>query len=306
MGDDSELNSSQTLLEVFKRLPVHLQRKFSDKVMLIRLATQRHLHSYCLSLKTLQIVRIHFLAKPCHNQRDIKLKSGQVFSAQSKAVDEKHCQKNPRDVCPSCNFNNHTLSSSIEPNPPPSAESTTTDASVTVSVHNYKVRLMVLPVRVYDEDLNKFVDTYGFLDSGSEMSFCTTSLRKLQLQGKEVTKNIVGLSGSRLHRGSMVSFSMKGLESNVISIRNVFAIDALPKLAESIPSNNDIERYEHLRGLHFPEVHSKDVEVLVGAAVLEAHEITESRYGKDAQPEAIRTGLGWTLVGPEPCLSGKK
>ena len=29
---DSELNSSQTLLDVFKRLPMHLQRKFSDKV----------------------------------------------------------------------------------------------------------------------------------------------------------------------------------------------------------------------------------------------------------------------------------
>ena len=108
------------------------------------------------------------------------------------------------------------------------------------------------------------------------MSFCTNSLmKKLHLQGKEVTKNIVGLSGSRLHLGSMVTLSMKGLaESNVNRIRNVFAIDALPKLAESIPSNNDVERYEHLRGLHFPEIHSKEVEVLIGAAVLEAHEIT--------------------------------
>jgi len=61
-----------------------------------------------------------------------------------------------------------------------------------------------------------------------------------------------------------------------------------------------------LRGLHFPEVHSKEVQVLIGAAVLKVHEITESRYAKDAQPKAVRTGLGWTLVGPEPCLSGKK
>ena len=63
-------------------------------------------------------------------------------------------------------------SGGIEPNPPPGAESTTTDASVTVSVHTggCKVRLMVLPVRVYDEDLTKFVDTYGFLDSGSELT----------------------------------------------------------------------------------------------------------------------------------------
>ena len=75
---------------------------------------------------------------------------------------------------------------------------------------------------------------------------------------------MVGLSGSRLHRGSMVTLSMKGLaESNVIRIRNVFAIDALPKLAESIPSNYDVERYEHLRGLHFPEVHSKEVKFLL-------------------------------------------
>jgi len=64
---------------------------------------------------------------------------------------------------------------------------------------------MVLPVRVYEEDLTNFVDTYGFLDSGSEMSFCTTSLKTLHLHGKEVTKNIAGLSGSRLHCGSRVS-----------------------------------------------------------------------------------------------------
>jgi len=56
------------------------------------------------------------------------------------------------------------LSGGIEPNHPPSAESTTTDASITVSVHTggYKVRLMVLPVRMFDEDPTKFVDTMDF------------------------------------------------------------------------------------------------------------------------------------------------
>ena len=382
-GYDSELNSSQTLLDVFKRLPVHLQRKFSDKVDVYSIgyaATFSQLLSFVEdAADRANSLFGEALAQPVRYNQSCprKPKSGQVFSAQSITVDEKHCLNNSRVVCPSCNCNNHTLpkcrkflrkplqerwhfvkgkrlcfnclgsdhvsrdckcelkckvcsrlhhtvlhrefarpnrrsnpSSSIEPNPPLSAESTTTDSSVTVSVHtgSYKVRLMVLPVRVYDEDHTTFVDTYGFLDSGSEMSFCTTSLmKKLHLKGKEVTKNIVGLSGSCLHHGRMVSLSMKGLaESNVIRIRNVFAIDALPKLAESIPSNNDVKRYEHLRGLNFPEVHSKEVEVLIGAAVLEAHEMTESKYGKDAQPKAVRTGLGWTLVGPEPCFSGKK
>ena len=143
------------------------------------------------------------------------------------------------------------------------AKKSTADPAVTVSVltGSYKVRLMVLPVRAYGDNVTNFVDTYAFLDRGSEMSFCTMKLmQKLRLHGKEVTKNIVSLSGSRSHHGSMVTLSVKGFaESNVIRIQDVFAIDRLPKLTESIPSDNDVKRYKHLRGLHFPEVHSNEV-----------------------------------------------
>ena len=243
-GYDSELNSSQTLLDVFKRLPVHLQRKFSDEVVysIGYAVTFSQLLSFVEDAA--DRANSHFgqaLSQPARYNQSCprKLKSGQVLSAQSKTVEERHCQRNPRNVCPSCNCNNHALSKcrkflrkpiherwhfvkdkrlcfnclgvdhmsrdckceskckacsrphhtvlhrefaqpnrrsnlsgGIEPNPPASAESTTTDASVTVSVHTggYKVRLMVLPVRVYDEDLTKFVDNYGFLDSGSELT----------------------------------------------------------------------------------------------------------------------------------------
>jgi len=53
--------------------------------------------------------------------------------------------------------------------------------------------------------------------------------------------------------------------------------------------------------LHFPELHSNEIEVLIGAAALEAHEITDSRCGTNSQPKAVRTGLGWTLIDPEIC-----
>jgi len=47
-------------------------------------------------------------------------------------------------------------------------------------------------------------------------------MQKLRLQGKEVTKNIVSLSGSRSHRGSMVTLFVKNFaESNVICIQEV-------------------------------------------------------------------------------------
>ena len=60
---DSGLNSSQTLLDVFKRLPIHLQRKFSDRVDVNQSVTQVHFRSCCLSLKKLQIALIRCLAK---------------------------------------------------------------------------------------------------------------------------------------------------------------------------------------------------------------------------------------------------
>jgi len=72
-----------------------------------------------------------------------------------------------------------------------------------------------------------------------------------------------------------------------------FAIDKLPELTESNLSYNDVKRYKHLRGLHFPEVHSNEVEVLVGAAALEAHEIIDSTCGTDSQPKAVRTAWSW-------------
>jgi len=53
--------------------------------------------------------------------------------------------------------------------PVPADDPAVTDSVLTES---YKVRLMVLPVRVCG-DVTNFVDTYAFLDAGSEMSFCT-------------------------------------------------------------------------------------------------------------------------------------
>jgi len=117
-GYDSELNLSQTLLDVFKRLPVHLMRKCSDKVNVYSIgyaATFSQLLSFVEdAADRAKSLFGQALAQPARYNLSCprKLKSGQVFSAQSKTVDKRHwhCQRNPRDVCPSCNCNNHTLS----------------------------------------------------------------------------------------------------------------------------------------------------------------------------------------------------
>jgi len=115
-GYDSELNSSLTLLDVFKRLPVHLQRKFSGKVDVYSIG---YAATFSPLLSFVEDAADHAnslfgqaLAQPARYNQSCprKLKSGQVFSPQCKTVAERHCQRNPRDVCPSRICNNHTLS----------------------------------------------------------------------------------------------------------------------------------------------------------------------------------------------------
>ena len=182
----------------------------------------------------------------------------------------KHCKKSHHSLkdftavtsveCEKCQGQSNRLDGDLT--------SATETVSAPVYLPKYKVRLMVVPIRVYDT--RKYVDTYAFIDPGSEMSFCTKRLTKrLGLTGTEVTEKIIGITGSQCHLGNMVPISVKGLiETNVISIPDAFILNQLPKVAESIPSDLDVSRYSHLKGLEFPKVSSKHIDVLVGASVL--------------------------------------
>jgi len=52
---------------------------------------------------------------------------------------------------------------------------------ITVASQIKMARLMVASVRVYSNDQTHFVDTYAFLDGGSNLSLCTTNLIQRQL-----------------------------------------------------------------------------------------------------------------------------
>ena len=91
---------------------------------------------------------------------------------------------------------------------------------ITVPSQIKMVRLMVAPVQVYSNDQTHFVDTYAFLDGGSNISLCTTSLtQRLKLRGSRVTRKIEGVTGSKYQQGYVVTVKIKGLqETELISV----------------------------------------------------------------------------------------
>ncbi|XP_078495539.1 uncharacterized protein LOC144751035 [Ciona intestinalis] len=75
------------------------------------------------------------------------------------------------------------------------------------------------------------------------------------------------------------------------------AVSSLPKLKDSIPCNEDVAKYRHLRKLSFPRVGSGEVELLIRANMYEALHINGVRSGRQGEPQAIHTSLGWALFG---------
>jgi len=215
-----------------------------------------------------------------------------------------------RRSCAVCKRPHHTLFHKDVPQKRNRATSTADDASpfynassssaptanitAFAKTSSQRVRLMVLPVRVFGEDPTNFTDTYTFLDSGSEVSFCTNALlRRLHLRGKPVTKEIVSINGSSSHSGTLVSLSRRGLmEKDIVEVANVLRVETLPRITESIPTDQDVDHCKHLEGLHFPEIPFAGVEILIGAGVLQAQEIATTRSGSMNQPRAVKTGLG--------------
>ena len=65
-------------------------------------------------------------------------------------------------------------------------------------------------------------------------------------------------------------------------------------------SRKQREKMKHLRDLDIPDSYEGDVELLLGANVIEAVIQKEVRFGSPGQPVAVRTAFGWALTGLVP------
>ena len=194
-----------------------------------------------------------FHTKPVSDKWDIVKRERLCFNCLSKGHASKDCKSSYK--CKHCNKLHHTL---LHRNPTNQnqtsnhntkrdssnqTQNTSENANVaSAAVHTiHKVRLKVVPVVVWGRKNNTKVETYAFLDEGSDTTFCTKRLiNKLGIAGKEISCNVTGMNGTQMLHGNIVTLSIKGInEENAINIDNVFAVDKIPEVTSSIPTNDD-------------------------------------------------------------------
>ena len=163
-----------------------------------------------------------------------------------------------------------------------------------------KICFKIVPVKIKGP-LNE-IETYAFLDSGSDTTLCLQSLLDelgIQSKSSESDYNIRTISGDSSVSAKEVDlkiFSLKG-DSHFL-LNNVLTTPLIPVDEENLISPSEVRKWPHLEHLDIQHVPFGKVTLLIG---MDHPEIIENqlevRRGKRNEPIGIKTPLGWTICG---------
>ena len=83
-----------------------------------------------------------------------------------------------------------------------------------------------------------------------------------------------------------------------IKLSEVVVVDEIPVKPNIIPDRGDLQKHDYMRGADLPRVEEATVTLLIGANFPEAFRVKVVRNGSDGCADAVRTALGWSLLGP--------
>ncbi|KAI9550940.1 hypothetical protein GHT06_000605 [Daphnia sinensis] len=163
-----------------------------------------------------------------------------------------------------------------------------------------RVRFKIVPVRISVGA--RWVDTFGFLDTGSDTTLIRSDVvKRLGLVGQPKRINVVSYDGSTSNvQASVVNFSLSSIDgTSRFEVKHAYAVDNLKVTPNAPISPRQLECWTHLRGIDVPNVQPEDVGVLIGLDVAEAHDHIDSVKPPAGTigPIAFKTPFGWCLGG---------
>ena len=260
----------------------------------------------------------------CEAFREVSLKERRAFlNSQSRCFNcfNKHatrdCRKQHACTVSECKGRHHVLlhnynpvnsnkSSGVsktqevqaEPQPPVKAGSHSASTSCSSASHCRRGYFNVVPVRIQAN--GKEICSYAFLDMGSDTTFCAKKVvNMLGMTGipRRITLNTLG-QRQDIYDGLSVDFTITSLDGTAsFDVINAVTIDNIPVHPNGDLTEDDLTSMPHLKGLNFPVLDKATVDVLIGNDLIKAHKILDEREGSGNQAHAIRTPLGWSLIG---------
>jgi len=172
-----------------------------------------------------------------------------------------------------------------------------------------KVCLRIVAVKVRGRQSNKELLTYALLDNGSDVSLCAKDLAaQLGIEGKQRKFYLTTQERQDSPKfGQEISLIVEAIDgSDKIEIPRLWTIEKVNASSHSIPADQDIRRWSHLQDINLPTIDETKIDLIIGCNVPEAFWVLEERRGNKGDPYAIRSPLGWTLIGPMEKTECKK
>ena len=241
------------------------------------------------------------------------LRKGHFVSQCQSTFRCKHCQQPHHSLLHKAAEDKEEAAANTPENTEPKQQAkvnATTTEPIEACSHMYsmtlrtKVALQVVPVEVMNKEGHS-VTTYALLDTGSEETFLSKALSdKIGLEVSDYdTLAVCTLSGESSVKVGQANVQVKAVdacEDRTVTIKNAKVVDNLNVTATRV---TDLSKWPHLSDLKIPEVDDKQVTMLIGANVPEAQVHEECRKGRSGEPYAVRTVLGWAVLGPVDAAS---
>ena len=162
---------------------------------------------------------------------------------------------------------------------------------------------LIVPVWVRHDSAPEEVLVYALLDEQSDACFMkTTVANALNLEGMEVNLKLSTMLGEENITCQKISgLVMRGVNSDgEISVPKTYIREMIPAQRSQIPDPDSAKLWPHLQQISneiMKPLDDVEIGLVIGANCPRAIKPREVIPGKDDDPYAIRTALGWGIIG---------
>ena len=147
---------------------------------------------------------------------------------------------------------------------------------------------------------------YALVDTGSDATFIDdntvellnlTSSEQTGLKIRTICDGLKAEKATKVHRGLRLR-SFYG--NSYTEIPPAYSISEIPMNRDTIPNKNSINGWKHLEKLRpkIPPLQDCNIGILIGHDCTNAFIPRDLVVGRDGEPFALKTDLGWSIIGP--------
>lgn len=206
---------------------------------------------------------------------------------------------------------NSTVTESANTNASSSASIHSADKKPSITVTNSKI----VPVTLHHKDNpEQEIKVYALLDDASDTTFVTEKVQKtLGIEGVETRLSLSTMLGREVINVSRIDgLIVERLDRGAkVELPKTYTRERIPSRKDQVPTPEIARRWPHLQRIQdkierFDE--TLDIGLLIGCNCPKALKPKEVITGKSDDPYAVRTLLGWCIVGPVsvPAFSDSK